>query len=330
MRKHAKSLGITALLSASLLGVAAAQPAESATGYGPVTGLLDRHKPVSISYIKGYVIDVPWSALQPTSSSQLVTTLIDKDIAASHGMRAKLRVGAGIDAPLWVKKLAGGPVTMYDISQSTTGGTFTTPKFWRSEVMSAYANLNRLLAAKYGANPAISQVILAGPIAQFSEPYLRDGKDARNVTALLNAGFTVAQDKAAHDANMNVGALWPNTMVEIPFNPYQTITPLKKYPDVNYTIAEMQQFRSMYGSRAILANNSISSTRTSADYTAMYAAQKALGRPLAYQTATYRKIGDYQATLKFAVAQGASSVELPTGYTAWSASVLTTYSNLLK
>jgi hypothetical protein len=312
--------------------LAMAAPASAAVK-APVTGLLDRHKPVSTSYIKGWVIDVPWSALQPTSSTQLVTTAIDSDIAKAKSLgktAAKLRVGAGIDAPAWVKNLAGGPITMYDISQSTTGGTFTCPKFWRPEVMAAYTNLNRLLAARYDANPVIRQVILAGPIAQHSEPYLRDGKDSRNVAALLNAGFTVAQDKVAHDANMAVGNLWLSTNVEIPFNPYQAITPTKKYPDVAYTIAEMQQFRTMFGSRAILANNSIASTRTSDVYTQMYAAQKSMGRPLSYQTATFNKIGDYKVTLNFAVAQGASSVELPTGYTAWPASVLTTYSNLLR
>jgi len=46
----------------------------------------------------------------------------------------------------------------------------------------------------------------------------------------------------------------------------------------------------------------------------MYAQMKALGPPIAFQTATMSKVGDLTSTLAWAVSEGATSVELPDGF----------------
>ena len=98
----------------------------------------------------------------------------------------------------------------------------------------------------------------------------------------------------AHDRNMLAGGAWATTPVEVTFNPYQP---------GDYTI----------------------STSRSGDYSTMYAEQKRLGRPISYQTAIAAKIGDWQQTLDWVVAQGASFVELPREYTTGNQTILPTY-----
>jgi hypothetical protein len=287
---------------------------------------LNRQKAPADTTVTGFVVDPTWASVQPTANGPLVTTQIDNELAQARakGLRVKLRVEAGRNAPTWVKNLAGGPVTMQDISASGGTGPFTVPRFWTTEVMAAYDQLQTKLATKYDGNAAIGQVTLNGPMTQFPEPYLRNASDPANAKALLSAGFTVAQDTVAHDRNMQAGTAWTTTPLEVTFNPYQSVTAAKVFPNVAYTITEMQQFRALYGGRAVLANYSISTSRTG-DYSTMYAEQKRLGKPIAYQTAIAAKIGNWQQTLDWAVAQGASSVELPREYTTWDQTLLKTY-----
>jgi hypothetical protein len=173
-------------------------------------------------------------------------------------------------------------------------------------------------------------VTLCGPSVHYCEPHLRSAADTRNRTALLKAGYTAATDEAAHRANLDAGRHWKRTAVEVAFNPHQSIgRDGSLATDVDFTIEQMRLFRTKYGRRAVLANNSVRSTPQGLGkpYAAMYAEQKRLGAPLAYQTATVKKIGDWQETLRWAAAQGASSVELPSGYVAWPVGDLRVLSN---
>jgi hypothetical protein len=123
-------------------------------------------------------------------------------------------------------------------------------------------------------------------------------------TALLRAGYTLARDNAAQVHNMSAGT-WSRTPVEIAFSPYQSLRwDGSVRQDVTYTIARMREFRAKRGAQAVLANYSLSETRpSSTGYGPMFAEQKRLGPPIAYQTATFNKIGDWRATLEFAVTQ---------------------------
>jgi hypothetical protein len=105
----------------------------------------------------------------------------------------------------------------------------------------------------------------------------------------------------------------------VAFNPYQGVQPDgKSAVDVRYTLAQMEYCRATLGERCVLENYSLSTERLcDPDYQPMYAKMRELGPPYDFQTATAKKIGDYQQVLDWAASFGASSVELPTGYRNW-------------
>jgi hypothetical protein len=57
---------------------------------------------------------------------------------------------------------------------------------------------------------------------------------------------------------------------------------------------------------------------------------QALGGAINFQTATAAKIGSYTEVIAFAGSVGASSVELPTGYTSWPVATLASLATKMK
>src|SRR5581483_614491 len=86
------------------------------------------------------------------------------------------------------------------------------------------------------------------------------------------------------------------------------------YVDEAFTESMMTYCRATLGPRCVLANNSIRSTSQGTAYTSMYNKMKALGRPLAFQTAAPDRIGVWQDALDFAISLGANSIELARDY----------------
>jgi hypothetical protein len=85
---------------------------------------------------------------------------------------------------------------------------------------------------------------------------------------------------------------------------------------ISFTNRVMDQFRAIFGSRAILQNNSIRSSwigNMPARYDAMYRHMRALGGPISFQTAQLLRVGDLAAVLAWCVGQGAHGVELHAG-----------------
>lgn len=327
---------VMAALTTATAGLTVPGPATAATPLPvkPVlSGLLDRKGTPAASHetaLRGFVADVRWSDVQPAPTA-FDTASLDATIATARakGYRVKLRLRAGADSPAWVKASAGS-MSMYTTDTADTGRALTVPRWWTPEFRAAFDALHAKVAARYDANPAVGQVTLCGPSVHYCEPHLRSIADVRNRQTLLRAGYTAAADQAAHRANIQAGRHWKRTALEVAFNPHQTVQPdATVTTDVAFTIDQMRRFRAAYGSRAVLANNSVRSSfiGMGGPYGAMYAEQKRLGRPLSYQTATVKKIGDWRATLRWAAEQGASSVELPSGYVSWPAAELRTLGN---
>lgn len=286
-----------------------------------LTGLLSREGPPPAALagvVRSWAVKVAWRDLQPTSSGPLDTVALDEALAVARaaGTRIRLRVFAGAQAPAWAKELGGPPVTLTD---PFDGKVATVPRFWTPEFGRAYDDLQRQLAGRYDADPVVAEVVVSRCSAFYPEPFLRQTSVAANRTALLAAGYTVELDKACHREQVDAHRAWTTTRSGLAFNPAQLVSPTgAALTDDAFTVEMMTYCRTRLGSRCVLENMSIRSPISSLDqnpaqprYQRMYDAMSAQGPPLAFQTAVEDRIGDCAATLDWAIARGAASVELP-------------------
>jgi hypothetical protein len=101
--------------------------------------------------------------------------------------------------------------------------------------------------------------------------------------------------------------------------------------DAGFALELGEWCRDELGPRCILQNNSIRwPLLDGSDYQELYAGIEALGPPLAFQTATPERIGDWVATLEWAVAAGAASVELNRSYDDYDSSALGEFAGRLE
>jgi hypothetical protein len=290
-----------------------------------IQGLVDRTGPPSTGYlgsVTNFVVDAPWSELQPTENGPLAPdNVIDQAIAAAQSLNAgagqgkvevKIRLMAGIDAPGWAQQLGGAPVTLVD---PQTGATGTIGRFWTTAFGEAYDDLWSKLAAAYDNVPEIHEITVARCMTFTDEPFLRDVSDPANGQSLLAAGFTIEADEQCQQQEIQVGTMWHHTRIGVAFNPYQAIlADGSAITDVAFTDSMMQYCRSTLGDQCVLENNSIRTPPLTGAYTTMYEEMQQLGPPITFQTSTDDKIGNLQATLSWAASIGADAVELPEQY----------------
>ncbi len=294
-----------------------------ASGLKPeLSGLLDRNGAPSISLapdLAGWVVNVTWAALQPTSGSSIASgNPIDQAIAliqttpAYASMHLRIRIMAGIDSPGWVESMSGGSVYVYN-DQSGTGGDV--PRFWTAPVEQAYANLQALLAARYDSNPEIEDVTISACMTVFAEPLIREVSDPTSVSNLLAAGYSEAADETCQEDAIAAQRVWAHTHSSIALNPYQTISADGSTGvDESFTQTLMTYCRSTLGDRCTLGNNSIRTASLGTQYDQMYSAMRASGPGIYFQTAQASLVGDLQSTILWAISEGANDVELPSGY----------------
>ena len=239
--------------------------------------------------------------------------LIRSNPAYAH-MHLRLRVTSGVGAPDWVKTLGGAPVYIYN-TQDSVGGTV--PRFWTTPVEQAYASLQTSLAAKYDNAPEIQDVTITGCMTIYAEPLIRETSSAVTVHNLLAAGYSSAADARCQDQEIIAHEAWKHTHSSLAFNPYQVINADGTFGvDEAFTQGLMGYCRQMLGDRCTLGNDSIRtpSSNLGPNYPAMYASIHAAGPTSFFQTATPAKVGNLQLTILWAIGQGASDVELPSGY----------------
>lgn len=297
-------------------------PQPSLSSLKPVlTGLLDRQGPPPAAYsgtaVRGFVVKVNWSDLQPTEGGPIASNnAIDQAIAqarlvaATHaGFGLKLRVYGGVYAPTWAKTLGGAPV---QVTNPQSGRSATVGRFWTDAYRNAYDDLQRKLADKYDTVPEVREVVVSRCTTFFAEPFIRNKGDAQTVANLFDAGFNTAADHQCHQQQLEAHQVWQHTRSDLELNPYQDIEQKGRASvDEAFTESMMQYCRAVLGARCVLENNSASDPPK---YPRMYTAMHQLGGPTAFQTATGAKVGDLFTVLNWAVDQGAGSVELPQGY----------------
>jgi len=304
---------------------ATATPVTSAGLKSMIHGLVDRNGPPPSGYlgaVTNFVVDAPWSELQPIAGGPLAAdNVIDQAIAAAHSLNSaagdgkveiKIRLMAGVDAPAWAQQLGGGPVTLVNPEDGTTG---TVGRFWTTAFGQAYDHLWTELAAAYDNVPVIHAITVARCMTFTDEPFLRDTSDPANVQSLLAAGFSLTADEQCEQQEIQVGSEWHHTRIGVAFNPYQAVqADGSATTDEAFTASMMDYCRSQLGTQCVLENNSIRTPPLSGAYAQMYATMEVLGPPITFQTSTEDKIGNLQSTLEWAATIGADAVELPEQY----------------
>jgi len=329
--RHTPTTSRTPRLPTTLLGAATAvaiaatlhtTPASATTATTPwlkpvLGGLLDRQKPPPEAYqgsVDGYVVEVAWADLQPLAGAPLATNnAIDDAIATAktRGLKLKLRVTAGIDTPQWAKQLGGDPIQVQD----DYGNTGTIGRFWTARFASAYQDLQTKLAARYDNVPELTMTQITRCTTFYAEPFLRQARNPDSVTNLLAAGYTATLDEACHRQQVDTHKVWTHTRSGLSFNPYQRIAADGSVSnEVAFSQQMMSYCRQQLGARCVLENHSIRTLDQGPLYDDLYLAIRTLGGPICFQTAAPDRIGDLGGTLKWAVQQGAASVELPSSY----------------
>lgn len=317
-----------------------AGPAPSPEDLKPVlTGLIVNRTRVPptrlLGVVEGFVVDVEWADLQPSPGPIADKNPIDdaleaaEDASRSSGvpLRLKLRTRAGVHAPEWAKKLAGGPVRVFD---GETAGTIG--KFWTAAFGRAYEQLHHLLAERYDADIRIAQVEIARCTTFYSEPFLRQWGTDETQEALLKAGYTAEADAACQREQIETHLIWRQTRSGLMLNPYQRIGKDGGVtPDVEFTVNMMNFCRETLGPACVLENASVRWPLLQGQgYTEMYREIQARGAPVSLQTAAPSRIGDWFKALTLAAELGANSVELNRTYATYDVVQLQKVRHLIK
>ena len=293
-----------------------------------IRGVLDRAREPTMLWqpvINGYVVQASWRDLQPAAGGAIASpNVIDDAITSVRQLNAlkpagtprltlKLRIFAGDEAPEWAKTLDGPSVEVQD---PATGVPIHVGRFWTPRFDAAYRDLHTKLASRYDDVPEIRDVVISRCMLGTAEPFLRYQGSESTVANLLAAGFSVDADHACHEQQIDAHRVWSRTTSSLAFNPYTQINAdASTKVDEAFTESMMDECRVVLGSRCVLENNSIRDADQGANYPAMYAKIRALGAPIAFQTATSSRIGSLCNTMAWAVGQGAGAVEVPQGYT---------------
>jgi len=265
---------------------------------------------------------VSWAELQPTAGGPIAAdNSIDQAVAdvrawnaanPTHQEGLKLRVEAGIHSPSWALDLGGACVQVTDPTSGTSG---CCPRFWTSAFSTAYYQFEAELAARYDTVPEIREVDMAKNTTVYNESMIRQIQSPSTVAALTAAGYSSSVDEQQQLQDIvSLGTYWKHTHVGFAFNPYQTVNPTTQ--DEAFTQQMISAGRAALGDQLVLENNSLRQGYLSGngDYQAMYADMCATGGPMGFQTATLGKVGSLATVLHGAIAWGAASLELPTGY----------------
>jgi hypothetical protein len=263
------------------------------------------------SVVDGYIIEGHWDQLQPTAGGPLVTTVIDKAVAAVRAWNAanptnqrglRLRLEAGIHSPAWVKALSGGPVAV----KSPSGSTGTVARWWTQPVEDAYTAFIAQLAAYVDPLPEVREVTVGGTMEFFGEIFIRF--PTQNSSALTAAGFTQAADIAAIESSFQAHTAFQHTTTQIDVNSYQQL-------HGGGSIAITQQLMNYALSIGLVHVQFANASLSTSGNTSLYALMQ-----------TYGPMGSHQASLTFqsmptvssvtkmitrALGFGASSLELP-------------------
>jgi hypothetical protein len=267
------------------------------------------------SIVDARVPTVEWRVLQP-APDRFRYAPIDDLIANARaaGDTLRLRVMAGRFAPDWVKRRFG----TVEVRDPIDGISASVPRWWVADYMNVYRRFQAKLAARYDGNGTIRSVTVSGAMTVYAEPFIRGMSSPFTRTSLLAAGYSAKKDRRAIRESLDAQEPWQGTRQILAFNAWQFVRQDGTFGiDTRFPNRIMDRFRSMFGRRAILQNNSIRASWIQDGMPSViapiYRHMKALGGPLSYQTARTARVGDLATVLAWCIRQGAHGVEIHRG-----------------
>jgi hypothetical protein len=258
----------------------------------------------------GVAINVTWAQLQPTPGG-ISTSAIDEALERVRSynqqhpatpLAARLRVWAGPNAPDWVKRIGGSPITVLHRDIPITIGSF-----WSEEYRRAWRALQTELARKYDKDPLVRDVSMSSCSSVSVEPFVLPG-DPVSLRNLQTAGFSDQKYRECLAGAAADYASWHNSSIEFPFNPFRDTDSGGPRQDMAFTLATMRAWRERLRARAILSNDSLQSPPI-AWIAPIYAEMKELGPPLELQLNAPKGI-NLDDTMAYGIGLGATTIEI--------------------
>jgi hypothetical protein len=274
------------------------------------------------------VVDANWSELE-SSRGVYNTTAIDSQLAAAakEGLRVRIRVIAGTQAPDYVKRIGGAAIPFYDHQgkSSTTIG-----RFWTTRYQNRWQKLMTHLAGKYDTNARVAEVNISGTGTVSAEVMLTMGNDTlpgssiTNNSRLLSAGATEAARRAALTNDIAfMQNTWAHTHTTLFCHSYTSLEPSVKGgmtttdQIINATYAA-KPGATVFGHTG--ASELMLKGVTHKNTLGMYTFILAHNYPFMAQTQAYsggaknEGVGDLAYVLTWLANHGAFSTELPAGW----------------
>jgi hypothetical protein len=189
-------------------------------------------------------------------------------------VRAKLRIFSGRNTPDWVIAKSGGSVVIEDTKQQD----IAIGRFWTPAYRNSWKELQRLLAARYDAEPLLAEVAVSSCATMTAEPFIMT-LTPENLPKLHAAGFSDAEFKACL-----LGAM-----------------------DEAFTNIVMETFRRRFEDRGIIANHGLQA-EISERQAGVYAELKKLGPPIEFQTIS--PVLDWDAAFKIGMEHRMTELEV--------------------
>jgi hypothetical protein len=356
---RARLLTLCAMLTLPPPGGALADPAIKPA----ITGLISTGSPTNtldefadrLGIFGGVVVQATWADFQPQSSSDFITTVVDKALATVRNYNAilttatppnnrqlgvRLRVFAGCsggvsDAPGWAMNLDGGPIPITaEYNSVPTACKFG--RFWdpASGYAAAWQQFQVMLAAKYDTHPLIQEVAVTSCTSYSAEPFFLNLKPAVEppgapippspTSSLQTAGYTdAAYQQCLAQAIANDYAPWKSTRLEFSFNPFSGVnTPPQG--DIAFSERVMRGCRQAVGPRCILSNHDLDA-KTPSTILPIYALERKFGPNITFQS-LFTNPTDFEGTIRKGISLGAGAIEVwPKGFKTESNTTLGTW-----
>jgi hypothetical protein len=136
-------------------------------------------------------ITTNWEDVEPSAGS-FDFSAIDQTLADHPGVKFRIRIRTGRDAPYWVKLATGGCVTVHPSTEN--GATGCTTRFWRAPFLRHYSGLMKEVARRYEADPQVVDVANSACSTAYAEPFIL-GVDDRSLALLEKAGLTTEKHR---------------------------------------------------------------------------------------------------------------------------------------
>jgi len=259
----------------------------------------------------GLVVIASWAQLEPTQGSEIdPDNVIGKALAdvrdynsrnPEKPLAVRLRVWGGFTAPAWAMKIGGEPILTVHNNKNRRVG-----RFWSPAYRKAWASMQERLAAKYESRPLIREVAMTSCMSFTAEPFFSPSEDSVQ-QPIRAAGFNEKdyKDCLAHGIDDYAG--WKTSRIVLSVNPLRTGLG-QGNGDAAFTMGVMRDCRKRLGARCVFDNHDLD-TDLARPLIPIYALMKLLGPEIVFQTAATTP-KDFEGTIKYGIAQGATAIEL--------------------